>query len=90
MQSELSHTHTFTHVRFRGAPCSQDYLICIEMFFASLAFTYAFTHKDYLVAKNKVRLYLCLSHCAAAPPMHGVRQPTTGLDSRTNTFCYCV
>jgi hypothetical protein len=32
----------------------QDYLICIEMFFASLAFTYAFTHKDYLVAKNKV------------------------------------
>lgn len=26
----------------------QDYLICIEMFVASIAFSYAFTHKDYL------------------------------------------
>jgi hypothetical protein len=28
------------------------------MFVASLAFTYAFTHKDYLVAKNKVCAYI--------------------------------
>lgn len=25
----------------------QDYLICIEMFFASVAFTYAFSYKEY-------------------------------------------
>jgi hypothetical protein len=25
----------------------QDYLICVEMFFASIAFSYAFTHQDY-------------------------------------------
>ena len=32
----------------------QDYLICIEMFFASIAFTYSFTYRDYLTAKGKV------------------------------------
>eukprot|EP00597_Dinobryon_sp_UTEXLB2267_P004535 CAMPEP_0170062902 /NCGR_PEP_ID=MMETSP0019_2-20121128/3962_1 /TAXON_ID=98059 /ORGANISM="Dinobryon sp., Strain UTEXLB2267" /LENGTH=341 /DNA_ID=CAMNT_0010269181 /DNA_START=583 /DNA_END=1605 /DNA_ORIENTATION=+ len=31
----------------------QDYLICIEMFFASIAFTFAFTYKDYLSKRGK-------------------------------------
>jgi len=30
----------------------QDYLICIEMFVAAIAFTYAFTHKDYINASD--------------------------------------
>jgi hypothetical protein len=29
-------------------------LICIEMFFASIAFTFAFTYKDYLSKRGKV------------------------------------
>jgi hypothetical protein len=33
----------------------QDYLICIEMFFASIAFSYAFTHKDYQPIRSRVR-----------------------------------
>jgi hypothetical protein len=32
----------------------QDYLICIEMFFASLAFSYAFSYKDYDNYKTRV------------------------------------
>ncbi len=36
---------------------SQDYLICIEMFVASIAFSYAFTYRDYQSAvKSKVRI----------------------------------
>lgn len=34
----------------------KDYLICIEMFFASIAFNFAFTYKDYLSKRGKVRL----------------------------------
>lgn len=32
----------------------QDYLICIEMFFAAVAHHYTFTHTDYVVLKDKV------------------------------------
>lgn len=36
----------------------QNYVICIEMFVASIAFTYAFTHKDYQTSsKAKVSFH---------------------------------
>lgn len=39
----------------------QDYLICVEMFLASIAFTFAFTHRDYASRKNKVSC-CCVTH----------------------------
>jgi len=40
---------------------SQDYLICIEMFFASLAFSVYFSYRDYLPKVNTHR-------CPSPPP----------------------
>jgi len=49
-----------THLPFGHHAALQDYLICIEMFVASIAFTYAFTHRDYQsAAKSKVRVAAC-------------------------------
>lgn len=46
LMTERTEEHQWTNDEINKG--LQDYLICIEMFVASIAFTFAFTHKDYM------------------------------------------